>query len=80
MKPVEHGTIVRISIAMLATMGSGLVAGTAALVNLSNASEQHRKDITELKHRLVALERIREDIAVTREKVENIERMLERRK
>jgi hypothetical protein len=79
MGSIEHGSIFKISLAMLIAIGMGLISGTASLVSLSNATDQHRRDITELKERVRHVEYMRQDVAVTREKVENIERLLEKR-
>jgi hypothetical protein len=78
MKAIEHGAIIKISTGMLIAIGSGLVGGTVSIVTISNASDQNRKDLSKLENRMKELEVMREDVAVTRTKVEQIERLLER--
>lgn len=76
---LTEGALVRISVGLLITIGGGLVTGTAYFVSISAANDVNRQEIIELKAKMKTQERLAEDIAVIRTKIENIERILNKR-
>lgn len=74
---ITHDVLVKLSIGMLITMGSGLIAGTAKIVTLSDASEQHASRLSDHDAELKEIHDVKTAIAVLQEKVDRIDKKLD---
>lgn len=74
---ITESTLVRISISVFLIMGSGLVAGTTYLVNLSNASTDQARQIQELRSSQGEIATLHTDLEVIKAELKLIERKLD---
>lgn len=78
MRGVAEDRILKFSIGILIVMAGGLITGTTFIVTLSNASEEHRRAIEELRTHQAVTDSWAADLAVIKQRLDSIDKKLDK--